>query len=167
MKQELRKVKHSVLDQELDTVARKCHGFSSAETTLIVQKATQFCMDKVLSSQQFVQHKQNPMLCHKDDCAKWHICLKESPTHKSVVQDPTKNLVEFCVPSVTAFDLLASVKKSSKTVDPHSLYEYQQFGKDNGMDIKEPLAKKREGKGKTNMIPYCHNCECHGCESQR
>ena len=107
------------------------------------------------------------MLCLKEDCAKWHLCLKESPTHKAVVQDPTKNLVEFCVPSVTAFDLLAAVKKSSKTVEPDLLYHYQEFGKDNGLDIKEPLAKKKENKTNANIIPYCQNCECHGCESQR
>lgn len=167
MKSELKDLSHQVFATEFDVLARKFKGLSCSDTSLVVQKASQFCMDKVLTSQQFVQNEHSPMLCSKQDCEKWHPCLEETFSSSAAEQDPTKGLVEFCVPPITVYDLFASFKKSATTVDGELLYAYQKWGNKKGLKIKEPLARKPEEREIANHIPYCQNCECNGCEDQR
>ena len=161
----LKDLKNIILDTEVDYLANRCAGMTGDDIKKMIYKASYDCMEKVRKSHYFVQNPQNPFLCLKDTCQAWHPCPRVFFGCGAKEQDPMNKNVAFCIPPITAFDLLAAVEVTGKTVKPETLREHVDFAENNGVEVDEPHAAAKEKNSKT--LQFCSNCQCDRCEMIR
>ena len=161
----LKDLKNIILDIEIDYLATRCAGRTGDDIKKMIARASYDCMEKVLKSSYFVQDPKNPLLCLKETCHAWHPCLKLIKGCGALKKDPNQKDVEFCVPPITSYDLLAAIEISGKTVKPETLRDHIDFADSIGIKVDEPLAPPKKNKCLT--VQFCPNCECDSCTLKR